>query len=106
LAACHQIIDAYLGKKGLTKGSIRFLFDGNQIKEHQTPEEVRSASRPQLPPGNRNQRPLFGSRRLACVLFVWVCIAAASSGRVGCQAPLGSVGTSQVPLGTQNTTVI
>ena len=56
LDALHQVFDAYLAKKGLTKGSIRFLFDGNQIKEHQSPEEVSSRSRLHLSPV-RNQRP-------------------------------------------------
>ena len=45
----HQIFDAYFAKKGLPKGALKFLFDGNQLKDTDTPEDVRSNDLPPPP---------------------------------------------------------
>ena len=35
-----QIFDAFLQRKSLQPGSVRFLFDGERVREDQTPQEL------------------------------------------------------------------
>lgn len=42
-------MNAYCQRQGLALGSVRFLFDGIRLTQHQTPGEVRS---PMSPPHN------------------------------------------------------
>lgn len=35
-----KLIDAYCKKQGISRGSVRFLFDGSPIDENKTPEDL------------------------------------------------------------------
>lgn len=35
-----KIFDAYAGKKGIEAANIKFLYDGQRIRDHQTPAEL------------------------------------------------------------------